>query len=76
MRKEDYLKKYFGYTEFRKGQEEIVSSLLSGKDVCAIMPTGAGKSLCYQLCIILVVICRCGLRSQRQTSGKQNENEQ
>ena len=49
MRKEDYLKKYFGYTEFRKGQEEIVSSLLSGKDVCAIMPTGAGKSLCYQL---------------------------
>lgn len=47
--KKKLLKEYFGYDEFREGQEDIIDNLLDGKDVLAIMPTGMGKSLCYQL---------------------------
>ncbi len=43
------LKKYFGYDEFRKGQLDIIENILNGKDVLGIMPTGAGKSICFQL---------------------------
>ncbi|MCC5910876.1 MAG: DNA helicase RecQ [Clostridiaceae bacterium] len=43
------LKMYFGYDSFKKGQEELVVGAINGKDVLGIMPTGAGKSLCYQL---------------------------
>ncbi|MDR2094456.1 MAG: DNA helicase RecQ [Treponema sp.] len=42
------LKTYFGFTQFRRGQEEIINAILKGQDVLAVMPTGAGKSLCYQ----------------------------
>ena len=45
----EVLERYFGYRSFRRGQEDVVDSLLSGRDALAIMPTGAGKSLCYQV---------------------------
>lgn len=43
------LKTYFGYDTFREGQESVVESILEHRDVLAIMPTGAGKSICYQV---------------------------
>ena len=49
MDKKALLQHYFGYGEFRPGQEELVDGILSGRDVFGIMPTGGGKSICYQL---------------------------
>ena len=49
MNKHEILKRYFGYDAFRTGQEALVDALLCGRDVLGIMPTGAGKSLCYQV---------------------------
>lgn len=45
----EILKKYFGYTTFRKGQDVLIEHILSGEDVLGIMPTAAGKSICYQV---------------------------
>ena len=49
MNAEEILKRYFGFDSFLEGQEQIISTILSGRDVLAIMPTGAGKSICYQV---------------------------
>ena len=54
MTKEEALKTYFGYDEFRGGQREMIDALLDGRDALAIMPTGAGKSLCYQIPALLL----------------------
>jgi len=43
------LRRYWGYHEFRPKQENVIRSLLAERDACVVMPTGGGKSLCYQL---------------------------
>ena len=54
MEKYKILKKYFGYDTFRSGQEELIDRILAGQDVLGIMPTGAGKSICYQVPALLM----------------------
>ena len=50
----EILKTYFGYSEFRYGQKELITNLINGTDCVGIMPTGAGKSICYQIPAILM----------------------
>nr|WP_325215253.1 DNA helicase RecQ [uncultured Oscillibacter sp.] len=54
MDKRTLFKQYFGHGEFRPGQEPLVDALLSGRDALGVMPTGAGKSVCYQLPALLL----------------------
>jgi len=45
---EKELEKYFSFSQFRPGQKEVVEAIIDGKDVVALMPTGGGKSLCFE----------------------------
>jgi ATP-dependent DNA helicase RecQ len=48
------LQKHFGFTSFKSGQREVIAKLVAGQSAAAIFPTGAGKSLCYQLPALLL----------------------
>ena len=54
MSPQEILQQFFGYSSFRKGQQEIIDAILAGKDILAVMPTGAGKSICYQVPALLL----------------------
>ncbi len=53
MTAKEILNEFFGYTDFRPGQEEIIKSIVDNKNVLAVLPTGGGKSICYQIPALL-----------------------
>ncbi len=57
----EILKKYYGYDSFRPGQQDVVEQILQGRDAFGIMPTGAGKSICYQLPAIAAALANKGI---------------
>ena len=72
--KYDILKTYYGYDTFRDGQEELIDCLLNGQDVCGIMPTGAGKSVCYQVpALLLPHVTLVVSRKQQRTAGDRRQ---
>lgn len=54
MKKEEILRQYFGHSSFREGQAELIDAIAAGRDVLGVMPTGGGKSLCYQVPALLL----------------------
>jgi ATP-dependent DNA helicase RecQ len=53
MTAKEILEQFFGYNDFRPGQREIIDTILGGKNVLAILPTGGGQSICYQIPALL-----------------------
>jgi superfamily II DNA helicase RecQ len=68
------LRDTFGYESFRPGQEAIVDSLLAGRNVLAVMPTGSGKSLCFQIPALvknaLTIVATCGFNARSGGGSK------
>lgn len=54
MEKTEVLRQYFGFSSFREGQQTLIDAVLAGRDVLGVMPTGGGKSLCYELPALLL----------------------
>ena len=50
----EVLRQYFGFSSFREGQQTLIDAVLAGRDVLGVMPTGGGKSLCYELPALLL----------------------
>ena len=50
----EVLQQYFGFSSFREGQQTLIDAVLAGRDVLGVMPTGGGKSLCYELPALLL----------------------
>ena len=76
MTKQELLKTHFGYDTFREGQEAVIDALLAGKDVLAVMPTGAGKSICYQVPALMmkgITLVISPLISHYEGSGEKPE---
>ena len=49
MQPREALRQYFGHSDFRRGQRKLIEAVLGGRDVLGVMPTGGGKSMCYQI---------------------------